>query len=335
MHQKITSLLAALLAAVLLCACGGQPAQAPEPPEVPEEDAPYDFTLDYHRCAPLVERQIGSDLVAAARLVIDAFLAGETTVTLPEGDYGGNPGNDLGYALYSMCPAFGAVTDYDDNHFDRAARTVTWVYTQTPEQVRQVLASLEQTTGDCMSRLRRGDGETARALLLYRALTEQAAYDYDVSGTYDDDPAAYRFRTSSYAALVLHSGICYSFAQALAFLYTQAGLDCAAVTGDGATGFHMWLMAAIDGKWYYFDPTWDAGGGWYYFGMTAEDRAAWAGKFTGGALLGQDVTTLADLSDARFSPVNGRWWADMTLDHQAGQAVFTGGDGETLSLPLS
>lgn len=129
MHQKITSLLAALLAAVLLCACGGQPAQAPEPPEVPEEDAPYDFTLDNHRCAPLVERQIGSDLVAAARLVIDAFLAGETTVTLPEGDYGGNPGNDLGYALYSMCPAFGAVTDYDDNHFDRAARTVTWVYT--------------------------------------------------------------------------------------------------------------------------------------------------------------------------------------------------------------
>ena len=69
--------------------------------------------------------------------------------------------------------------------------------------------------------------------------------------------------------------------------------------------------------------------------MTAEDRAAWAGKFTGGALLGQDVTTLADLSDARFSPVNGRWWADMTLDRQAGQAVFTGGDGETLSLPLS
>ena len=43
MHQKITSLLAALLAAVLLCACGGQPAQAPEPPEVPEEDAPYDL----------------------------------------------------------------------------------------------------------------------------------------------------------------------------------------------------------------------------------------------------------------------------------------------------
>ena len=131
-------MLAAVLAVLLLCACGGQPSREPNPPEPPEE-APYDFTLDYHRCAPLVEKKIGSDLVAAARLVIDAFLAGETSVTLPEGDYGGNPGNDLGYALNSMCPAFGAVTDYDDYHFDTETCTVTWAYTQTPEQVRTMI----------------------------------------------------------------------------------------------------------------------------------------------------------------------------------------------------
>ena len=331
--KKLLALLLAL--AMLLCACGGHPAQEPETPEAPEE-APYAFTLEYHRCAPLVEQQIGSDLVAAARQVIDAFLAGETAVMLPEGDYGGNPGNDLGYALNSMCPAFGAVTDYDDNRFDKATRTVTWAYTRTPEQVQEVLTALERTTVDCMSLLRQGDGETARALLLYRALTEQAAYDYDVSGTYDDDPAAYRFHTSSYSALVLHSGICYSFAQALAFLYTQAGLDCAAVMGDSETaGLHMWLMAAVDGKWYYFDPTWDVGGGWYYFGMTAEDRATWAGEFTGAALLGQDAAQLADLSDTRFSAVNCHWWTDMTIDRQAGQAVFTAAEDEKTVLPLN
>ena len=334
MRRRKTSLLAAVLAVLLLCACGGQPSREPNPPEPPEE-APYDFTLDYHRCAPLVEKKIGSDLVAAARLVIDAFLAGETSVTLPEGDYGGNPGNDLGYALNSMCPAFGAVTDYDDYHFDTETCTVTWAYTQTPEQVREVLAALEQTTAACMGTLRQGDGETARALLLYRALTEQAAYDYDVSGIYDDDPAAYCFRTSGYAALVLHSGICYSFAQALAFLYTQAGLDCAAVMGDGAAGRHMWLMAAVDGKWYYFDPTWDVGGGWYYFGITAEDRATWAGEFTDGTLLGQDAAELADLSDTRFSAINCRWWTDMTIDRQAGQAVFAAAEGEETVLPLN
>lgn len=333
MRRKGTTLLAALLAAVLLCACGSRPTQQPNRPETPEE-VPYAFTLDYHRCAPLVEQKIGSDLVAAARLVIDAFLAGETTVTLPEGDYGVNPGNDLGYALNSMCPAFGAVTDYDDNHFDKAARTVTWFYTKTAEEVREVLDALEQTTIDCMSRLRQGDGETARALLLYHALTEQAAYDYDVFDISDEDLAAYHFRTSGYAALVLHSGICYSYAQALAFLYTQAGLDCAAVTGDGTAGLHMWLMAAVDGKWYYFDPTWDVGGGWYYFGMTAEDRATWAGEFTGGALLGQETGQLADLSDTRFSAVNGHWWTDMTIDRQAGQAVFTEAEGEEVVLPL-
>ena len=331
-EKKLLALLLAMV--MLLCACGGQPSQEPETPEVPE-DAPYDFTLDYHRCAPLVERQIGSDLVAAARLVIDAFLAGETTVTLPEGDYTGNPGNDLGYALNSMCPAFGAVTDYDDNHFDKAARTVTWAYTQTPEQVREVLAALEQTTVDCMGRLRQGDGETARALLLYHTLTEQAVYDYEMERG-DGDSAAYRFRTSGYSALVLHSGICYSFAQALAFLYTQAGLDCAAVMGDSETaGLHMWLMAAIDGKWYYFDPTWDVGGGWYYFGMTAEDRATWAGEFTDGTVLGQDAAQLADLSDSRFSAVNCHWWTDMTIDRQTGQAVFTAPEDEKTVLPLN
>ncbi len=331
MYQKTTSLLAALLAAVLLCSCGSQPSQEPGTPE----EAPYAFTLDYHRCAPLVERQVGSDMVAAARLVIDAFLAGETTVTLPEGDYGGNPGNDLGYILNSMCPAFGAVTDYDDNHFDKATRTVTWAYTRTPEQAQEVLAALEQTAIDCMSRLRQGDGETARALLLYRALTEQAAYDYEMERG-DADSTAYQFRTSSYSALVLHSGICYSFAQALAFLYTQAGLECAAVTGDSETvGLHMWLMAAIDGKWYYFDPTWDVGGSWYYFGMTAQDRATWAGEFTGVTLLGQDAAELADLSDTRFSDINCHWWTDMTLDRQAGQAVFTAPEGEKTVIPLN
>ena len=71
-EKKLLAMLLAL--AMLLCSCGGQPSQEQNPPEAPEE-APYDFTLDYHRCAPLVERQIGSDLVAAARLVVDAFLA--------------------------------------------------------------------------------------------------------------------------------------------------------------------------------------------------------------------------------------------------------------------
>ena len=36
MHQKITSLLAAVLA-VLLCYCGGQPSQQPNLTETPEE----------------------------------------------------------------------------------------------------------------------------------------------------------------------------------------------------------------------------------------------------------------------------------------------------------
>ena len=106
--------------------------------------------------------------------------------------------------------------------------------------------------------------------------------------------------------------------------------------GDSETaGLHMWLMAAVDGKWYYFDPTWDVGGGWYYFGMTAEDRATWAGAFTDGALLGKDATELADLSDARFSTVNCRWWTDMTIDRRAGQAVFTAPEGEKTALPLN
>ena len=330
-RKKLTAMLLALV--MLLCACGQTTPEMPEVPDAVEE--PYVFTLDYHRCAPLVERRLGSDLTAAAGLVVDAFLAGETSVTLPEGDYSGSTGNDLGYALNSMCPAFGAVTDYDDEHFDRNTRTVSWSYTRTPEEVREVLDTLAETTASYMSALRAGDGETARALVLYQALTDSAAYDYDVSDVFDDDPDAYRFRTSSYAALALHSGICFSFAQALAFLYTQAGLDCAAVMGDSdSAGLHMWLLAAVDGKWYYFDPTWDVGNGWQYFGITAEDRATWAGGFTDVSLVGRPVTDFASPDDGRFGGVNGRSWMSMTLDRQTGQAVFTGVEGEETRLPL-
>ena len=266
MKKSIILCLSAMLCAVLLCACGGEGQE--QQGGVPAEE-PYPFTLDYHHCAPMVERQVGGDMVQAAGQVIDAFLAGETSVSLPQGEYGGNPGNNLGYALNSMFPLFLAATDYNDNHFDAANNTVFWQYTQSEEEIQKALAALAQTTEACMGRLRAGDSDMARALLLYQALTEKAAYDYETASL-DADSAEFQFRTSSYAALVLHSGICNSFAQALAFLYTQAGLDCAAVTGDSAcAGFHMWLMAELDGQWYYFDPTWDVGGTWRYFGMTA------------------------------------------------------------------
>lgn len=323
MKKSIILCLSAMLCAVLLCACGGEGQEQQD--GVPAEE-PYPFTLDYHRCAPMVERQVGGDMVQAAGQVIDAFLAGETSVSLPQGEYGGNPGNNLGYALNSMFPLFLAATDYNDNHFDAANNTVSWQYTQSEEEIQKALAALAQTTEACMGRLRAGDSDMARALLLYQALTEKAAYDYETVSL-DADSAEFQFRTSSYAALVLHSGVCNSFAQALAFLYTQAGLDCAAVMGDSASaGFHMWLMAELDGQWYYFDPTWDAGGTWRYFGMTAEDRASWGGEFTDASLLGQDAARLAALDDRRFETLHGYDWQEMTVDREKQEAIFTSGE---------
>ena len=56
-------------------------------------------------------------------------------------------------------------------------------------------------------------------------------------------------------------GICNNLADGLAFLYSQAGIEAECVNNMGdecetGAGAHTWVIAKLDGNYYYIDPTW-------------------------------------------------------------------------------
>lgn len=66
-----------------------------------------------------------------------------------------------------------------------------------------------------------------------------------------------------YNAFIKSKGVCVGYAKTFQYLCGQLGVECSVVVGDavnsdGETEAHMWNVAKVDGKWYYFDPTWDS-----------------------------------------------------------------------------
>lgn len=84
-----------------------------------------------------------------------------------------------------------------------------------------------------------------------------------------------------YNPFIKQKGVCVGYSKTFQYLCAQLGVECSVVVGDalnseGETDAHMWNVAKIDGKWYYFDPTWDSHYGEFaavthlYFGVTDE-----------------------------------------------------------------
>ena len=136
-----------------------------------------------------------------------------------------------------------------------------------------------------------------------------------------------------YNVLVNKSGICTNNAQALLFLYTQAGLDAGTVFHTGGQGVHMWNFVLIDGKYYYCDPTFDIEGVFDYFGMTAEDRSGWAGGYSAddGTMLGTVIPDKYEITDTRFEILRSKMPVELTdieVDHEEQKITFFGHEYE-------
>ena len=87
------------------------------------------------------------------------------------------------------------------------------------------------------------------AKILYDYLAKNVCYDWSLKN-----------RTAN-GALFDGKTVCSGYAESYAILLQLAGIDAYVVTGVGYTGGtsggHAWNMANIDGKWLYFDLTWD------------------------------------------------------------------------------
>lgn len=114
-----------------------------------------------------------------------------------------------------------------------------------------------------------GSGEYEKALYLYRWLTENVSFyqgDY-YTGDWN----------LLYDALIRKQTVCAGYVEALDVLYNLAGIECFMVGGsiyvNDAWGKHVWNAARIDGDYYLFDATLDAGipaSQYRFFGVSAK-----------------------------------------------------------------
>ena len=296
---------------------------APDDTKVRE---PIDFTLDYEKYPELLKEYLGEKIIADAQLVIRAFLNGETSVPIsPVGNASGYA-NSIGCALNIMCPPFEVLTDYNSLKAYKNGR-LNWNFLGTWDETCAALADFEASGNGSMECLDKRDGETAAAMLLYSELTKGSCYDYSFIESTDNTPEQERLVPSAYNAIVNKSGICASFSLALTFLYSQAGIDSIAVSGEAPDSFHMWTMVRLGEELYFADPTWDLGGGFKYFGITAADRCGWAGGFDAASFYfcGQTLDLSSTVTSERFAVLHeslDEGSADFRLFHSTQLAVF-------------
>lgn len=76
-----------------------------------------------------------------------------------------------------------------------------------------------------------------------------------------------------YDSIMTNTGICGCYAQYLMLLLNQAGIECHQAGGVGAGVDHAWVIAKMNGKYYHFDPTWEATSrDWSWFAVGDEIR---------------------------------------------------------------
>ena len=123
---------------------------------------------------------------------------------------------------------------------------------------------------DIVAGIPEGSSEYEKALYLYQWLTDNVYYDY---GDYYESEWNLLYDT-----LVKKKTVCAGYAEALYVMYNLAGIECFTVYGsiyrDGDWSNHIWNVARIDGEYYLFDATWDAGSlpDYYLFFGISEER---------------------------------------------------------------
>lgn len=313
----------------LISVTGGNLSSRPQP--TPVDDTiptnPYIFALNYHRVSSLLIEAVGESVIDNAHRVIDAFLAHQTQASLQISDNVYQHLEKLGFALERMCPPFYALTTVD-YHKGFNNGILKWTYSHDATDTAALLNAFSDKVGSFMGCLDRKDCDTAKAMLLYHQLTQNAVYDYDICNKENLTAEESRLPMSPYTAILNGSGVCSSYAAALSFLYTQVGIDCVSVNGNAPDSYHQWVLFQLNEEYYYADPTYDLGGGFKFFGLSQQDRcSAWGGNFQDDSF----VLCLESIPDAyipsstRFSALHNALEpgnADFQFHHSSQTAKF-------------
>lgn len=239
------------------------------PPETTAPEAASGYTYDPYLLSQEAQIYYSEEFQEFYRQVVDAYLKGEAHVTAPDDD----SAQIISLVLSIEFPMF--AYDASFNYFgdyDRDTGEMTISYSTTPEEHSAWVKRFTQAANVFLAEVRREDSEQLRAQEVYHALCTRMTYDYVGMET--------RVNVEPWNAIVDHSGVCYSFAGALRVLMTQIGVTTYSCAGEygSARDAHVWLLANLDGKNYFLDPTfelgWNNGSAFVYFGETLAERFA-------------------------------------------------------------
>ena len=125
-------------------------------------------------------------------------------------------------------------------------------------------------------------GETSEyqiALAYHDEIIKAVDYTYDDLGAPSSEPWAH----SVVGVLEKRGAVCESYAKTFQLLLNASGVENVLVTGDGGGESHAWNMVRLDdGKWYYFDltwndtPDWEWGISYNYFAVAKEQNVSWS-----------------------------------------------------------
>ena len=129
------------------------------------------------------------------------------------------------------------------------------------------------------------DGEKLRSI--YDYVCTHVSYD-----KVHRKNAYHHEKSTAYAALIKGTATCQGYAVLLYRMLRENGVDCRVVTGTGADEsgeqLHAWNIAALDGRYYNLDATWDAGAEeycWILRGSAHFTNHAAGEAFTSGSFL--------------------------------------------------
>ena len=114
--------------------------------------------------------------------------------------------------------------------------------------------------------------EYDRIRAVYQYLKDSVSFDKTAAKSESN-----HLKTTAYAALVQHTAVCQGYSVAAYRLLRECGISARVVTGtvtlpDGTEEYHAWNLAAIGGRFYNLDITWDDQlGGEGYFLKSDDD----------------------------------------------------------------
>ena len=276
-----------LLSAAMLVSCAANPetvsedttekrpviiettTEVAETETTPAELVPFEFNA--HVYSATISQRIPQEYWESFYNLCDALRAGETTFKCSSQD-AYDWCTDVG-VLCSYFPAAGTRVEgrSDDGSpaFENGTGKIHYNLPVDEYVARQ--ADFETLVVDIINcNVESDDTEYEKALKLYLYMALNYEYKEDID--YDDNYVYHTFTTKK--------GVCGNFAAVYSYLLLQVGIDAVHVGCFEEDMCHAWTYAVIDGKGYYFDPTWALGysinGIDYiyldYFMMSSEER---------------------------------------------------------------